>query len=466
MISLYILGAYFLIFNLSYGVLLALSWINVKENLKSVASWPLQSQIIRHSPERPLVTVIIPAHNEGKVIVSTVSNYLKLDYDALEILVVDDGSSDDTCASLEQSFGLKRRTRYLDYEHHPSVQIEGIVIKLIKQKNAGKASALNHGLQHARGEFILTADADTVPAVDAITRLLSSFSDPEVMAAGGAVKVLNGSSKQHGVVERGVLPSAPLLICQVLEYIRAFYCGRVGWDLIKGTALLSGAFSMFRKDALDRIGGFNAQSITEDLEVVVRMKNFFERSEIPCKIVLQPYPLCWTEVPEKISHLYRQRLRWQQGLIETLKSNLSLVGNRRQENTGMIVLPYMVGFEILGPLMELLAYIAIGISLTRGLISPNIILAMMAAGVSYSFIYTALAVLMEEHYFSSHRLKNVDLIKLLIFTVLENFGLRQLLCATRFMAYYALFKQPKSWGTKVRYQGTHLPQVLYPRFNG
>lgn len=429
---------------------MAMSWINIHRAYKAKENWAFKSQVIRHSPERPLISIIIPAFNESKVIRQTILNYRKLDYDRIEIIVVDDGSHDETTDLLRRTFRLVEAPISLrGMINHYSGKMGHIYLRVIKVRNGGKASAMNAGLRWAEGEFVITADADTVAAPQSILQMLDAFQDPDVMAVGGAVKVLNSGE---------ALPNRALLIYQVLEYMRAFYCGRIGWDFIQGTTLLSGAYSMFRRSALIRVSGYNKQSITEDLEIIVRMKRLYELENRACKVVLLPYPVCWTEVPENLRHLFNQRLRWQRGLLRTLKEYRKMIGDKNLKNSGMVVMPYMLIFEASGPLMELFAYIFVITGLAMGIISWQVLVAVLAGGLSYSFIYTSIALLVEQYYFFVKKITLRDLFKVLWFTTLENIGFRQLLWLGRLMAYDTLFAKSASWGAKERY--TSLAEII------
>lgn len=317
-----ICAIYFVLANITYFGLLILSWLELRKREANLPVQKSKHQGILSTETAPQVTVIIPAHNEVNIITESVSSYLSVHYSNFEVLVIDDGSTDRTVEVLIDAFHFEPASRE-KIGALSSVEILEIRrskkdsrLWLIRQRNHGKATALNTGLDFAQGEFCCTADADTIPEMDCLLHLVGAFQDPQhyVVATGGTVRIANGAHYAQHQIQHGELPKSPLLVFQIVEYIRSFYCGRSGWEWVRSTVLLSGAMAAFRVSALKTIGGFEKSSITEDLEVIMNLRWQSLAAQNNWSVRLLHEPLCWTQAPSTIRDLRRQRVRWQQGL--------------------------------------------------------------------------------------------------------------------------------------------------------
>jgi cellulose synthase/poly-beta-1,6-N-acetylglucosamine synthase-like glycosyltransferase len=225
------------------------------------------------------VSIVVPAHNESVSIISSVSALLQLHYPQYELVVVNDGSTDDTLQKLIDGFGLQPfpeayRARIpcgavrgiYRSARHPSLRV------VDKENGGGKADASNAGINAARYPLVCVVDADSVLMPDSLRRVVRPFlEDPTTIAAGGTVRIANGCTLRRGFIERVGLPKNLLALVQVVEYLRAFLFGRLGWSTINGLLIISGAFGIFRKDVLNEVGGFAADAVGEDMELIVRM---------------------------------------------------------------------------------------------------------------------------------------------------------------------------------------------------
>lgn len=323
---------------------------------------------------------------------------------------------------------------------------------LLRQENRGKAGALNTALDFATGEFCCTVDADTIPEKDCIPVLIQAFLDDtkEVIAVGGTVRIANGASYENHQIVQGRLPHSMLLNFQIVEYIRAFYCGRSGWEWVNATLLLSGAMATFRTSALREVKGFDQTSITEDLEIILRLRWQAVAHRKNWTIRLIPDPLCWTQAPSSLKQLRKQRIRWQQGLSQTMWKYFSLIFNPSYSVAGFVHMPYVLGFEWLGPWIELGAYFVGGAAWYFGLLQNETVLIFMALGLLYSCVVSIVSIHFEEHYFARHH-TNSTKIKFLLSVVLENFGYRQFNWLVRLEGMVRLLFQKPSWGRQVRH---------------
>ena len=276
--------------------------------------WLLGSQVV------PQVSILAPAHNEEATVVESVRSLLALWYPQLEVVLVNDGSSDGTVDVLRRAFALEdihpRRRDAL-----PSAAIRSVMrsrnhpeLIVVDKENGGKADALNAGLNYASGELVCAIDADTLIEPDALLRMVRPFLQrDDIVAAGGTIRVANGCTVAHGCVVDIRAPRRFLPGVQVVEYLRAFLFGRLGWNRLGGNLIISGAFGMFRRDAVAAVGGYEVGSVGEDAELVVDLRRRANRAGGPGWVEFVPDPIAWTEAPETMRGLARQRDRWHRG---------------------------------------------------------------------------------------------------------------------------------------------------------
>lgn len=279
----------------------------------------------RYGSIAPGVSILAPAYNEAPTIVGSVRSLLALQYAEFEVVVINDGSTDDTLEQLITAFELTPVER--DYDdvaaHRPirSLWTSAAQPKLliIDKENGGKGDALNAGLNLARWPLVCAIDSDSLLERDALLRATRPFiEDPErVVAVGGAVRVVNGCRVANGQVEETGLSANPLALFQTVEYLRAFLMARVGWSRLGVLTLISGAFGVFARTELLAVGGWRVDTVGEDFEMVIKLHRRLLREKRDYRMVFVPEPVCWTEVPESFAPLGRQRARWQRGLVET-----------------------------------------------------------------------------------------------------------------------------------------------------
>ncbi|HZN97815.1 MAG TPA: glycosyltransferase family 2 protein, partial [Gemmatimonadales bacterium] len=325
---------------------------------------PDQRRLLR-SPLTPPVSVLAPAFNEEANVVENVRSLLMLDYPLYEVILVNDGSRDRTLGRLIDAFDLRKSGRTFE-QALPNRPIRGVYesptypnLVVVDKVNGGKADALNAGLNLSLYPIFCAIDADSILEPDALLRLVRPFVDaPGVtIAAGGVVRVANGCGIHGGRVHQVRLPRPPLPLIQIVEYLRAFLFGRMGWSAGNSLLVISGAFGLFDKRAAIQAGGYATDTVGEDMELVVRMHRNRRERRLPYRIGFVPDPICWTEVPEKFRTLRRQRTRWQRGLIDTLLRHRGMMGRPRYGNVGMIALPGFLVFEMVSPLVEMSGYL-------------------------------------------------------------------------------------------------------------
>lgn len=442
---------YFIALNLTY---LFLFLISLREVLKFVKRtfFTDYHQILTSDLTWP-ISILVPAHNEEKTIAETVRSLQMLNYGEFEIVVINDGSTDRTLKNLIEAFEL-RRTDKVYRRSIPTREIRGLYgslpipnLVVIDKVKGGKSDALNAGINVARYPLFCSVDADSIIEENALLRVVKPFMEHpnETVAVGGIVRIANGCEVHEGHVTKIRLPEQPIPIFQVVEYLRAFLTGRIGWSVMRSLLIISGAFGLYRKAEVIEIGGYDSTSDTEDLELVVRLHENCRRKRKPYRIVFVPDPVCWTEVPASLPDLFRQRNRWHRGLLQSLWRHRRILFNPRFGIVGAVAFPYFLFFETLGPFIEILGYLVVTLSMILGIINWQFFFLFFTLAVMYGVFLSIAAILLEEISFRRYP-GWLDLAKLVVFGVLENFGYRQILSVSKVQAFWQFMRRRRAWG--------------------
>jgi cellulose synthase/poly-beta-1,6-N-acetylglucosamine synthase-like glycosyltransferase len=397
------------------------------------------------------ISILVAAYNEEKTIVSNVASLLALKYPMFEVVVVNDGSRDNTLKELQLNYELEKINRPM-YKKISTKEVRGIYISkkysnlvVVDKENGGKADALNAGVNISRYPIVSSIDADSILESDALVRVVMPFiEDKNTAAVGGIVRIANGSDIKDGRVTNVNLPKSHLARFQIVEYLRAFLIGRVGWDSINSLLIISGAFGVFRKDILIKVGGY-AHTIGEDMELVLKIHKYSLENKLNLRVKFIPDPVCWTQAPENIKSLRTQRRRWQVGLMQSLFSYKNMLLNPSYKQIGIFALPYYWIFEMIGPLVEILGYILIPVSYFIGILNLKYMILFFSASVLYGIILSLGALLLEEYTFHKYP-KPKHIIILSIYAILENFGFRQLMTFNRVEGIFRYNKLKNKWG--------------------
>jgi cellulose synthase/poly-beta-1,6-N-acetylglucosamine synthase-like glycosyltransferase len=415
-----------------------------------------QRRLLR-SPLTPPVSILAPAYNEEANVVEAVRSLLVLDYPLFEVVLINDGSRDGTLDALTREFDLRPSARSFEYSVFCRT-IRGIYessahpnLVVVDKENGGKADALNAGLNLALYPLFCAIDADSILEPDALLRLVRPFAEAPglTIAAGGVVRVANGCEVARGRVRRIRLARRPLPLLQIVEYLRAFLFGRMGWSGGNSLLVISGAFGLFEKRTALQAGGYATDTVGEDMELVVRMHRHCRERNRPYRVGFVPDPICWTEVPESLRVLRRQRTRWHRGLIDTLWRHRRMMGRPRFGAVGLLAMPGFLLFEMLSPAVELSGYLLLPALWLTGLLDPLFALSFLMLAVLYSIVISVLAVLLEDITFRRYpRLRDLGL--LVGAAILENLGYRQLTVWWRVRAFWEFWRGDLSWGSMER----------------
>ena len=445
---------YFLALNSFYALLLVLSVPEIWEQTRLADDDDFQR--LMQSDALPPITLLVPAHNEQATIEASVTAILTLEYRNYEVVVVNDGSQDGTLEALRHAFDLYEVPRTYP-ETLPTRTLRALYrsrtrtrLLVIDKENGGKADSLNAAINASRFPLVIAVDADTLIEPDALLRLTRPFLlGREIAAVGGTVRVANGCVVEHGRVTDARVPRHFLPGVQVVEYLRAFLFGRLGWNRLGGNLIISGAFGLFRKDHLLAVGGYRTSSIVEDLDLVVRLHRYLRLRKIPYEISFIPDPVAWTEVPESARVLARQRERWHRGLIAAMWEYKGMLLNPRYGRVGLVAVPFYTFGEMLAPLVEVLGYVITVAGAAAGVVSTSFALLFMLVAWGYGMLLSLWAVVLEEVSFRRYR-RLGDLARLVLFAMLENFGYRQRTVWWRLRAFFTVWRQRAVWGEMTR----------------
>ena len=436
---------YFLIISIFYIFLILISYNSLKEFIKVITN-----DITVTSDYTKPISIIVPAYNESEIIVDNIESLLNLNYPQFEIIVVNDGSKDNTLEKIITHFQLRKVD--IDINNQlPSEKILAVYssfkksnLILVDKENGGKADALNAGINISRYPLFCGIDADCVVEKDALIKIVKPFlKHEETIAVGGIVRIANGCTIENGKILKAELPKKLILKFQIIEYFRAFLTSRVGWGRVNALLIISGAFGLFKKAAVVKVGGYH-KTIGEDMELTLRLHEYHRKNKIPYKVNFTSDSVCWTQVPDSLKGLKTQRTRWHIGLIDSLMTHKKMLFNPKYGTVGLLSMPYYFFVEMLGPIFEIIGYIVMIIALITGVLSKYVLLIFLLAFL-YGLLFSFSALLLEQ--FSYKRYQGVrNMTNLLLHCFLEQFFYRQLTVWWRVRAFIYFKRSNKQWG--------------------
>lgn len=379
----------------------------------------------------PPVSILVPAYNEAAGIVDAVRSMGMVSYPRFEIVVVNDGSTDDTLERLIEAFELVPVPYPLraNISTAPIRQVYKtrlpIRLTVVDKENGGRADALNTAINAARYPYVLATDADVIidgMALVHAMRLVAEDRDRTV-AVGGNVRPINGCRVRQGHLVDAAVPATLVERYQLLEYLRSFIASRPAWSALNCLPLVSGAFGVFRRDILVEVDGYTVGHFGEDMDLTMRIHRHLRAKKMDYRIVYSPAAVVWTEVPPTRAILRRQRIRWHRGLMTAMHDFKSSILNPSHGTLGMISWPLMVLFEYLAPIVEFIGYLVVPVAIATGAVSPISVVVLYLIAVFAGAINSLLALLLDERfgYFNDPR----ETLKLLVVVFVENLGIRQ-----------------------------------------
>lgn len=400
------------------------------------------------------ITIIVPAHNEEITIVDTVKSLLHLDYPEYEICIINDGSNDKTAEVLIDALNLKEVVRPV-YKQVPCEDAQSVYenyekvrIILVNKKQGGKSDALNMGINVSRFPLYMCIDADSMLQKDSLNKIVTPFLEyDDTIATGGNVKISNHITMQDGVPIKAKMPKKFIVKFQMIEYLRVFLTSRVSFNKLNANLIVSGAFGLYDKKAVINVGGYDINTVGEDMELIVKLHAYYKENNIKYRISYVPDAICWTQAPEKYRSLKAQRTRWHIGMGQSLKSYRFMFLNPNFGTVGLITYPYFLLFEYITPILEILGISTILASYKIGIINLRFFVLYILIYMGYNTLISFISVLLERNLFKE-TMSNSMTIRLLICCILENFGYRQLCSLFRVNSFFR--KNKNKWGKMSR----------------
>lgn len=443
---------------LSYIVLAIVSAFSLKHYLRVNRLIPYKSLLAFQ--DAPRISILAPAYNEGFTIRENVLSLLSIQYNNFDVIVINDGSKDDSIAILIEAFDLIPSDEVY-VASIPTKQVKNVYIStnptyskliVIDKENGGKADALNAGINFSKNPYVVCIDVDCIIEKDVLLKLSKPFleaTNKRVIATGGVVRIANSCIVMSGKLIKVNVPENLLARIQVLEYLRAFVLGRMAWAKLDGLLLISGAFGMFDKEIILKVGGYNTKTVGEDMELVVRMRRYMIENKFPYTLKFIPDPLCWTEAPESYEILGKQRSRWTRGTMETLWIHRKMFFNPRYKILGMISYPYWLFYEYLAPIIELTGLLISLLMVYYGILSWSFFGLLSLFVYTFALFFSVLAIFTEEATFKKYESKK-DIFKLVWAALLEPFIFHPFLIYAALKGNWQKIKGSHSWGDMTR----------------
>ncbi len=413
----------------------------------------------------PSISILVPAYGEEMTIIESMNSLLGFVYPNFQVVVINDGSTDNTLQKVVDYFELEKVDEVLNLrlKTHP---IRGIYrnpsypnLVVVDKENGGKADALNVGINVASKDYVCCIDSDSLLEPAALQKIASRSLDyeAETVATGGNILPINGCTVEKGTITSTSIPKNSIARFQTIEYLRAFMAGRLGWTRLNSLLIISGAFGLFKRERLLEIGGyltsserFKKDTVGEDMELVVRLSRNMREKKIPYRIQHTYNANCWTEVPEDFSILKKQRDRWHRGLIDIIFFHRKLLFNPSYGALGLVSFPYFFIFEVVGPFFELFGYFALVSQIAFGMMDYPIAILIFSANILMGIIISLTGLLISRWHEHTNCFSGHDTMVLMLYAFLENFGVRQVISLWRVGGYINSMRKPKGWGKIVR----------------
>lgn len=436
---------FFVIYLIGYSTFLFVSVLSGGNELfENIKKKKLRNEI--HHDYYVPISIVVPAYNEDITIVDTIKSLLSLDYKLYEIIIVNDGSSDDTVQTLIHAFKLKEIHRPLRKElkckDHHAVYENGIgsiiPITLIDKENGGKADSINMGINVSKYPYFVCMDADSILQSDSLKKIaVSVLENQDVIAVGSMIRISNDSVFKNGKLKELRLPKKLVPALQVLEYERSFLASRIFLDKFNANLIISGAFGLFKKDAVVNVGGYDVGSMGEDMELIVKLHSYYRSNKLPYKIKYAYEAVCWTQVPERLQDLLKQRKRWHIGLFQSLSKHKNLV------RSGSYL--YYLFYELLSPFIELSGLFITVLATAFGLLNVEYMIVFFLVYAVFGASLTVISFL-TRNFLSETRVKTKDILKVLLLSIPENIGYRFVMAWTRIFAILFYRGKKTKWG--------------------
>lgn len=449
------INIFFMFYVIIYSVIFFISTISSVLELNEYRRRKkyLNDIFIKNSENYVPISILVPAYNEEEIVVDCINSLSYLDYSEYEIIVIDDGSKDNTSNVIIESFKLKKIARpirnVVECQKEESIY-EGYTfnnkkITLVRKKNGGKADALNMGINISKYPLFVSLDADSILQRDSLSNIVRPFmEDDTTVAVGGNIKVANQVVLDKGKVVKIFSPKKLLVIFQLIEYYRVFLTTRVWFNKFNRNLIISGAFGLFKKSSVVNIGGYDTNTIGEDMELVVKLHSFYRKNRLEYKIKYSYDAVCWSQVPEKYKDFKGQRRRWHIGLMTTLINHKYIFLNPKYGIIGGFSFIYFLVYELLSCILDIVGLVIIILSYFTGVLSIDFLITFFLVYCVYSIIISITSIALENYVFK-HILSGWAILKLIFLSTIESFGYRQICSWFRLSGFIGYRKRKYEW---------------------
>ena len=399
------------------------------------------------------ISIIVPAYNEEVTVVETVHSLLSLQYKLYEIIVVDDGSKDTTSEKLIKAFQMHPIQRPIHQkllcqpeEIVYETTAQKVPLMLIRKKNGGKADSLNMGINACRYPYFICMDADSVLQYDSLSKIVRPvLENNHVVAVGGVVRPSNSVELERGRVVNYRLPQNILACMQVLEYDRSFLASRILFDKFNGSLIISGAFGLFKKDTVIEAGGYDHSTMGEDMELVVKLHEYCVVNDLKYSIKYATDAICWSQAPERLRDLCKQRKRWHLGLFQSMWKHKVMFSNLKFGAVSFISYFYFLIYELLSPFIEMLGIATMITAFLVDFLNIPFMFMFLAIYILFGCVLTLTAFFARIQTIDL-RISFIDALKAVLLCFFEIFFLRFILAFVRATAFIGYKNKKMNWG--------------------
>lgn len=418
------------------------------------------NNVLSHDYYYPM-SIIVPMYNEGISGLQTVENLLKLDYSRYEIIIVDDGSKDDTKQQLIDRFNLQRgfdkpiryavKCKTINEQYYG--KINGIEITLISKDNGGcKADAVNAGINVCNYPYIVNMDGDEILQKDSLKYAARAIlEEDDVIGVGGNLKISNSVSFSDGMPVKMTLGKNLLADLQTLEYSRGFIGAKVFQGEMNANLIISGGFGIYKKSAIVEVGGYDTTSMGEDMELTVKLHEHYRKNKRNYKMKYVAESVCWTQGPATMSDLKKQRQRWHCGLIQTLAKYKKMILNPKYGVIGMFMLPYCIMYELLNPIIMVSGWFVIVAGLYLHMLRFPFILIIYGLYILFSLLLSIISYI-DNYSGDKKKVKFIDLVRVFGIGLADGFFFRPYLSVIEFTSAFKMKKLRQKWESPKRVQ--------------
>ena len=375
----YVVFFYSMALIISYIVLITRSYIAQRTDNLFTPDPTAIKYMLKDAPYLPGVSIIAPAYNEEKTIITNVNSLLAIDYPKFEVIIVNDGSTDRMMELLISTYKLQEVPsiyhQYVDCKPvkaiYKSTDPQYSKLIVVDKERAGyKADGSNAGINVATYDYFICTDVDCIVNPLAIYRMIWPviLHSRKVIGVSATMLISNGCKVEDGKLVEAGISNNPIAMFQQLEYLRSFLIGKLGWSSSNILPNISGGFGFFDKQIMIEAGGYGCSSLAEDVDGLMRMIRYMSDTHQGFRLIQVPQTLCWTEGPSTLKTLYRQRTRWAKGLCQVIRDHSHIMFRPKYGGMGLYIMPYIFVFEFLAPIIEMTGFIfSIWLVLTNGI---------------------------------------------------------------------------------------------------